>query len=82
MGEIMMDCDFRKTIMDINHGVGDFRYRNGSWRARYALYMQASVEICREIQHVTYNYTVISYQTQTQTIYCSVGKLFGSFLFV
>jgi len=55
-----MDCDFRKAIMDINHGVGDFRYRNGSWRARYAHYMQASAEICRVIQHVTHNYTVIS----------------------
>jgi hypothetical protein len=60
VGEIMMDCDFRKAIMDINHGVGDFRYRNGSWRARCAHYVQASAEICRVIQYVTYNYIVIS----------------------
>ena len=65
--------------MDINHGVGDFRYRNGSRRARYAHCMQASVEICRVIQHVTCNYVVIS---QTQTIDCFVGNLSGSsFLF-
>jgi membrane protein implicated in regulation of membrane protease activity len=59
----MMDCDFRKAIMDINRGVGDFRYRNGSWRARCARcahYMQASVEICRVIRHVTCNYIVMS----------------------
>ena len=46
--------------MDINHGVGDFRYRNGSWRARYAHHMQASVEICRVIQRVTDNYIVMT----------------------
>jgi len=55
-----MDCDFRKAIMDINYGAGDFRYRNEGWRARYAHYMQASVEICRVIEHVTHNYIVIS----------------------
>jgi hypothetical protein len=46
--------------MDINHGVGDFRYRNGSWRARYAHYMQASAESCRVIQRVTDNYIVMT----------------------
>lgn len=60
LGQVMMGCGFRKALMDINHVVGDFRFRIESWRARYTHHVQASAEICRVIRHVTYNYTVIS----------------------
>jgi hypothetical protein len=58
--QTVIDCGFSSAIMDINHRVGYFRFRNESWRARYTHYVQASVEICRVIEHVTYNYIVIS----------------------